>query len=189
MRQAIGVSLAYVFWHQPRAAAADYEPPLVDFHEALRRSPVEGLLGSRSFRVPALPWLADGGYEDWYVVSDFAALGRLNEAAVDSRHMGAHDAVAALAGGAVGGLYALMAGDALLGHRFAAWFGKPGGMAYADLLVTVGVRDSELPPGAVALWQRQLLLGPAPEFVLTGERELRFDPGLQPFEVEVSQVG
>ena len=189
MRQAIGVALAYLLWHQPRVPVADYERSLLRFHEALAQSPVEGLLGSRSFAVPTLPWLAGGGYEDWYVVSDFAALGRLNEEAVDARHKGAHDAIAGLAGAGVGGLYALVSGDAMLGHRFAAWFGKPSGMSYADLPAAVGVRNSALPPGAVAFWQRQLVLGPAPEFVMTSDRELRLGAALVSLDVEVSRVG
>lgn len=71
-----------------------------------------GLLTSRTLAVPRLPWLASGGYEDWYLVGDFAALGVLNAAVMDREHVAAHDRVAEGAGDGAGGVYALVAGDA-----------------------------------------------------------------------------
>jgi hypothetical protein len=52
------------------------------------------------------------GFEDWYLLSDFTALGVLNEAAVAHGHRSAHDAVARRFGWAAGGLYGLLEGCA-----------------------------------------------------------------------------
>lgn len=61
------------------------------------------------------------------------------------------------AGGA-GGLY-LRLSEGGAQARQVSWFAKPAGMSYADLL-------ARLPPGEA--WQRQMVLGPAPEFCLLG---------------------
>src|SRR3954453_14023970 len=87
--------LAYVFWHAPRpgVAAGHYEARLGAFHAALRADPFEGLGPTATLALPAIPWLGGAaGYEDWYLVEDFAALGRLNAAAVSGSHAAPHDA-------------------------------------------------------------------------------------------------
>lgn len=158
------MALAYVFWHQPAESVdrAAYEARLVRFHDRLAAAPIPGLLGSRTVRVPPLAWLPGGGYEDWYVVDGFAALGTLNDGAVDVAHRAPHDAVAAGSGHGAGGLYALLAGDALADADVHTWFAKPAGVLYADLHRRL---LHELADGAT-LWQRQLVLGPAPEYCM-----------------------
>ncbi len=77
--------LAYVFWHahSPAVAVADYEARLEAFHAALRADAPAGLGPTLTFALGAVPWLQGGpGYEDWYLVEDFTALGTLNSAAV-----------------------------------------------------------------------------------------------------------
>jgi hypothetical protein len=73
------MTLAYVFWHRPREDVdpAGYEDSLRAFHATLD-------LPSASFRLEALPFDERGGYEDWYLVEDWARLGELNAAAVDA---------------------------------------------------------------------------------------------------------
>jgi len=94
--------LAYLFWHRPRPGSdtEGYEQALRVFHRSLAHRPPVGLRISSSFRVAELPWLAGpepqgtapaGGYEDWYLLEDYAALGVLNEAAVGRGHRTAHD--------------------------------------------------------------------------------------------------
>src|SRR3954467_15606129 len=92
------MTLAYVFWHRPAedVARSDYEERLRAFHATLE-SP------SGSFRLHALPWKAVDGYEDWYLVEDWAALGELNEAAVAAARRGEDDAAARLAADGGGG--------------------------------------------------------------------------------------
>jgi hypothetical protein len=150
--------LGYVFWHRRAGSAAreDYERSLIEFHQALRGA----LVASASFRVERLPFTATGGYEDWYLVESWAALGELNDAAVSEPRAGPHDVVAGLAGEGWGAVYGLVRGTpaAPAGVR---WMDKPDGERYEAFLR--GVR-------AEALWQRQLVLGPAPEFCLGVER-------------------
>jgi hypothetical protein len=175
--------LAYVFWHRPAHpddALASYEHAHLAFHRSLKHNRPVGLLGSAVFGLPTIPWLADehdddeqvydtfsAGFEDWYLLTDFAALGVLNEAAVGRGHRSPHDEVARRYGGGAGAVYGLIEGDRrtdLLGAATSAvWVSRPPGSpkrGIADLLGD-GVR-----PGEASLWRRHLVLGPAPEFCL-----------------------
>jgi hypothetical protein len=98
-------------------------------------------------------------FEDWYLVEDFTALGALEQAAVRGRALEPHDRAAGMALGGAGGLYGLLRQGENPAPDRAAWFGKPPGVRYPDFLAEV--REGEL-------WQRKLVLGPAPEFCLTG---------------------
>jgi hypothetical protein len=153
--------LAYVFWHVSAAAVPDYEERLRAFHASLRGE----FERSTTFALAAVPWLGgDAGYEDWYVVDDFAALGRLNEVAVSSARREPHDAAAAAARAGIAGVMRHVAGP-LLPERpgWAAWLGKPAGMTYEQW-------HAELPRDTSA-WQRQMVLGPASEYCLLAESE------------------
>jgi hypothetical protein len=143
--------LAYVFWHQPRAGVprADYERRLRAFHAALMES-------SASFRLGALPFADDDGYEDWYLVEGWAQLGALNTGAVSAGRRAVHDSVAGLAGSGWGGVYALIRG-ASEPPASTRWVSKPDGLSYDAFLDSVR---------ASTVWQRQMVLGPAPEFCL-----------------------
>lgn len=169
--------LAYVFWH--RAATADgYEERLTAFHRALAAHPPDGFLGSRAFRLDAAPWLAGDGppYEDWYLVDSWAALGALNAGAVSVGRAVAHDAVARLAAQGTAGIYAPVdlgsaaslatPGDTATADpdaaREVAWVAKPAGIAYPDFHAALA-RDA-----TCAVWQRQMTLGPAGEYVVAG---------------------
>jgi hypothetical protein len=154
--------LAYVFWHWPAAGVPleDYAQSVVAFHRALAASPPAGFRGSRLVAIEGAPWTgAERALEDWYLVDDFAALGALNEAAVSGARRGPHDAAAARAAGGAGGLYRRRATGAR-DPRCATWLSKPPGTSYPDFL-------ARLPP-STELWQRQLVLGPAPEFCWAG---------------------
>jgi hypothetical protein len=195
-----GGVLAYVFWHRPAAGvdAGAYEDALRGFHAALEgvRSasfrvaalPFEagGAGGSAgpagSLRpdgsagpggpggpgkpggspTPALP----AGYEDWYLVADWAALGELNATAVDAAHRGPHDAAAGRAGAGWGGVYRLVGGGD--GHAAGGSHGGAAGAAEPPAAVHWSARR---PDGAGLLWQRQMVLGPAPEFCLAATNE------------------
>lgn len=166
--------LAFVFWHRPRpsVAPAEYEAHLGRFHASLRAEPPVGLLEARGYRASRLPWeeatSAAVAYVDWYVLADFAALGRLNRAAIAAPHRASHDVVAGGSAHGQGSIYELRAGaPTLLEDRFEEWGSKPAGRATAD-----HVRALEATAGAEvgSIWQRQLALGPPPEFCRRGRR-------------------
>jgi hypothetical protein len=156
--------LAYVFWHRPGAGVEPhaYEAALAAFHTALAADAPRGFVGSAAFRPDTAPWLPGEGpaYEDWYAVEDWEALGTLNAAAVSGPRAAPHDAVAFEAGAGAGGVYRLIAGEGL-GARAALWLPKPDGEPreafHAALAATGG-----------AVWMRQMVLGPAPEYVVRG---------------------
>src|SRR6478736_4484012 len=101
-----------------------------------------------------------GWYEDWYLVEDWNALGRLNEVAITGARQPPHDVAAALAREGIAGIYGLIGGRPEP-PEWAAWVAKPRGTGYADFeeeLVGVGAAGS--------VWKRQMTLGPTPEFVV-----------------------
>ena len=155
--------LAYVFWHWPRPGVGEHEyrEHLARFHRALASSAPAGFHGSRAFDVAAVPGVtpASGLVEDWYFVDDFAALGVMNEAAVAAHTREPHDAAASLAAGGTAGIYKLCSPRAA-DPRSTAWFPKPANASYATFFAGV--------PAGVELWQRQMTLGPAPEFGALG---------------------
>jgi len=180
--------LAYVFWHRPLddAAVEAYERAQIAFHRSLAHAPPIGFLGSACYRVAELPWLGGlAGYEDWYFVEDYTALGVLNEAAVGHGHRTVHDDLAHRFGVGAGGLYGLIEGHPPINpgafdeESVAVWVGRSPGIerrALGDLLGD-GM-DSE----HASLWRRQLVFGPAPEFcLLAGERaKLGLPAGVAP---------
>jgi hypothetical protein len=161
--------LAYVFWHRRAAgvAARDYEARLSAFHATIG-------VPSRWGRVSGLPWLEGGlavaGYEDWYLVEDWAALGVLNERAVSGARQVPHDAAAAGAAWGIAGVYALKRGEpSLEGITHAGWRSKPTGVDHA-------VFEPTLPGRGV--WQRQMTLGPTPEYVCLDAAPVDGDPAV-----------
>jgi hypothetical protein len=167
--------LAYVFWHRPAAGVTEtaYEQALTRFHRSLAARPPAGFAGGACLRAATLPWLGGEGpsrgagrpgYEDWYLVEDFAALGVLNAAAVARGHLGAHDEAARRAGSGTGGVYRLLEGHAVPADaRVAVWIDKPRGAPSPVLGALLG---DGMDAARAALWQRQLALGPAPEYCM-----------------------
>jgi hypothetical protein len=144
--------LAYVFWHRPGSAI---EP--LDYEAALRRFMAtlgEVTSACASFAIERLPFAAPpgGGYEDWYLVADWTALGLLNDAAVRGDRRAPHDSVAGASVHGWGGVYASV------GELEPA---PPAG----------AVRWSDT-PDAGTVWRRQLVLGPRAA-VLRGRRRRR----------------
>jgi hypothetical protein len=150
--------LAYVFWHRAAPGSAGYEERLVAFHAALAAHPPPGYRGSRAFRIDPAPWFEGEGtpYEDWYLVESWAALGMLNTAAVSGARALPHDAVAALAREGAGGVWAPLHGAEPVAGEV-SWLAKPEGMSYVEFHAQLAGRR---------VWQRQMVLGPAPEYVV-----------------------
>ena len=97
----------------------------------------------------------------------------------------AHDAAAALAAGGAAGLYGLRAGRPLVAPTDAAWFGKPAGMRYSELFeeLTPLLLESD-----AALWMRQMVLGPTPEFCLQGSTPAVLSPPYAPLRLRLRPV-
>jgi len=176
--------LTYLFWHRPSDSTAveEYEREHVAFHRSLAHTPPVGMRGSVATRMAEIPWLggAGGGYEDWYLLADFTALGVLNEAAVGRGHRTSHDRVARRFGAGAGGLYCLVEGEPQTAAAqvaqapLAIWIARPPGSTQRELGELLG---DGMDPGHASLWRRQLVLGPAPEFcLLAGEAP----PGVAP---------
>jgi hypothetical protein len=163
--------LAYVFWHvpSPRVAIEDYEQGMRDFHAALATEAPAGLGPSMTFALGAVPWLEGApGYEDWYLVDGFAALGVLNQAAVSGAAAAPHDAAAAAMGSGIGGVMGHVAGSVVPARpAWAAWLSKPAGMAYepfhAEFAAALG--------GDAGAWRRQMVLGPSSEYCVLADAE------------------
>jgi hypothetical protein len=161
--------LAYVFWHRPaeRVDAADYEQALQRFHRSLARMPPSGLIASASLRAESLPWLGgdrEEGYEDWYLLENWSSVGVLEVGAVSRGHESAHHEAARRSGAGTAAIYRLIEGEARPADcHLAVWVDRPAGHGdptIADLL------DDGVAPEDGSLWQRALVLGPAPEFCL-----------------------
>jgi hypothetical protein len=118
-------------------------------------------------------------YEDWYLLEDFTALGVLNEAAVGRGHRTSHDRAAKGLGEGTAGLYRLVEGELASAKPLAActhatWVAPGAQGNRAELGALLG--DGMARDGA-SVWQRQLVLGPAPEFcVLAREDPLGVAP-------------
>ena len=180
--------LAYISWHLPAPAvqAADFEQALERFHRSLAHRPPSGFRGSAAFRARGLPWLApddtgtgavagdadpvsrgggpDFGYEDWYLLDGWSAVGVLEEAAVARGHQSSHEAVAAMTGASKGAIYRLIDGLPRLERApLAVWVKRSPGHAPVTIedLLADGMEGD-----AAGLWRRSLGLGPAPEYCL-----------------------
>ena len=138
-------------------------------------------------RLGGAPWANQGAaaYEDWYLIRDMAALAPLNEAAVSGSRKAPHDAVARLAAGGTAGVYRLQAGAPLDRPASAAWFGKPVGMTYTALF---GLLDPVVSGAGGALWMRQMVLGPTPEFCLQSAGPAGFPPAIAALSLSLSPV-
>jgi hypothetical protein len=168
--------LAYLSWHRPAAGVdtASYEGALERFQRSLAARPPSGFRGSAFFRTEEPSWLPELGaadpspplYEDWYLVDGWSAVGVLEEAAVSTGHVSAHEAVARLARPSAAGIYRLCEGAPALGDaRIAAWVRRARGHEPPTLAALLG---DGMAGDSAGLWRRSLGLGPAPEYCLVG---------------------
>jgi hypothetical protein len=173
--------LAFIAWHRPTPSVerATYENALERFHRSLAHQPPSGFRGSASVRVEQVPWLDGAVYEDWYVIDDWAALGVLEEAALSHGHRSAHDAAAALTGMETAAVYRLLEGSVDPGRAASAvWVSATGGH---ERPVLAQLLADGIDPERDGLWQRCLVLGPAPEYcLLAGEEPAGVAPSRLP---------
>ena len=164
--------LAYVFWHRPAEGVEPetYAGLVRRFHRSIAGHPPGGFLRSASFAAPAPNWLGElPAFEDWYVVEDIAALGVLNEAAIGRghRHRARCRGTRRRARAPARSTGCSRAAPSSRRTRVAVWIETPRGVESPLLAALLGDgMDSE----HAGLWQRQLALGPAPEYcVLAAE--------------------
>jgi len=160
--------LAYVFWHWPRPEIerGQYLDHLTAFHRTLAANKPPGFQRSVVFRIHGADWLKTDGetYEEWYLLDDSAAMDPLNDGAVSGVCEEPHNRVAREAADGTGGLYRLRAGNGdLTDAKFATWLSKPAGVTYKDFYAGLEPLTSQQ---GVALWGRQMTLGPTSEFCL-----------------------
>ena len=165
-----GEPIAFVFWHRPAPTTAPtvYEAGLAAFHRSLEEHAPPGFRGSQSYRISRNPFGAEPPgapvYVDWYLLDGWESLGHLNREAVRPPHGDAHDVVAARSAHGVGSIYAWKSGNPELGSvRFESWGEKAQGVRTPD---HVRALASGPPRNGGSIWQRQLALGPAPEFCI-----------------------
>lgn len=149
--------LAYLFWHRPRVGVAReaYEQALIELHRSLATAGVQ----SAAFRLAQLPFAAPAGYEDWYLVEDWSAIGTLGKTAVSGVHAARHDAVAELTGEGWAGVYGLVRGAP----------SPPEGLRWVQRRHHEPLEVLLARERAPAAWRRQLVLGPAAEICLAAE--------------------
>jgi len=175
--------LVYLFWHRPSGdadgaigpAGGQYQRAVAAFHASLADDPPAGFHRSWCVALSGPPWWGSGlpCYLDAYVVADWSALGVLNSAAVGGRRGPSHDAAAALAADGTGGLLAVRRDGRHVTPSVVAFATRPAGRSYGDY----GADLLAAAPAGTAVWQRQLTLGPGPEFVLASGAPLARLPG------------
>ena len=156
--------LAWVFWHTPQETVTrdDYVEAMTAFHCALYAEAPRGFLRVRVLEYESAPWLRSARevYENWYLIEDSAALDHLDRAAISEAVATEHRRVAALASTAAAGLYRLRAGTPAAHPARCTWIDKGRGEPYDSFI------DGLSANGAV--WARQMVLGPTPEFCVEG---------------------
>ena len=171
--------LAYVFWHWPQSSVAPktYLAHLESFHRTLAVNKPRGFHRSVVFGIEDAGWLETRGpaYEEWYLLDDSAAMDPLNDAAISGACEQPHNLVAREAAGGTGGLYRLRSSEEVLSEaRFAVWLAKPDGVSYRDFYDTLASLTTQK---NVALWGRQMTLGPTTEFCLHSQMPVQLPPG------------
>jgi hypothetical protein len=161
--------LAYLFWHRPHHddAPEAYDRTIAAFHQALAEHPMPGFVASWSVRLEGPSWFEPDRpvLLDAYLVDDWPAIGALNNAAVRGARQAPHDLAAALSGAGTGGIAALVSGSGRGAPGHLVFAAKPSGASYADFVPEL---TRSIDGSAGSCWQRQLTLGPGPEFLVTG---------------------
>lgn len=182
--------LAYVFWHWPQSSVDPdtYINHLLDFHNTFASNKPIGFQESVVLRVRGASWLntTDEVYEEWYLLDDSAAMDRLNDAAVSGVCEEPHNRVAREAADGIGGLYRQRAGHGQLSEaRYALWLSKPAGISYKDFYLTLQPLTAQQ---GVALWGRQMTLGPTTEFCIHSPNPIKLPPGYSGLQPQISRI-
>ena len=164
--------LAVVFWNSRNARSSDsgYERALSGFHEELGARKSKGLRRSVSFLVQSgVPWLSSEYpvYEDWYIMTNFAALDNLDRHVLEGDLLPSHRALMSQTGCASGAVVYLDKGTPYVERsKTAYWFAKPRGNTADDVAALAQPSESAR---NVSVWTRAMALGPAGNCLLLNE--------------------
>jgi hypothetical protein len=157
--------LAYIFWHRPhpQVELKAYEAAIVRFQGDLAGNPPPGFIGACSHRIDPVPWLGgQPAYEDWCLLEGSWAMDPLNAFAVTGPRQPSHDHAAAQMAEGAGGLYAHVGGEILAAPRSTVyWLSRPRGIQWRAAIAPIRAKCRE-----AVIWRRQMVLGPAAEFVV-----------------------
>ncbi len=161
--------LAIVFWNSRRTNASenDYRSSLIEFHQALNKNKPAGFRFSVTYRAGAVPWFAPKNeiFEDWYLLSNFAAMDVLDRAVLSTHGKEAHRYLMSNTGQASGAAFGLTRGMARMENLpVANWLQKPRNVSDCKLLKTI---EEQLPAGKFSFWSRAMALGPTEQCVLS----------------------
>ena len=181
--------LAYVFWHWPRPEIerGQYLDHLTEFHRTLAANKPPGFQRSVVFSISGTDWLKTDGevFEEWYLLDDSAAIDPLNDAAVSGVCEEPHNRVAREAADGTGGLYRLRAGAGdLTQAKFATWLSKPAGVSYKDFYASL---ESLTTQPNIALWGRQMTLGPTTEFCIHSPAPVQLPASISVIRFQLNQ--
>ena len=182
--------LAYVFWHWPQVDIDRdaYEDHLREFQQTLAANKSAGFQESVVFRIRGASWLntGDEAYEEWYLLDDSCAMDGLNEAAVSGACEEPHNRVAREAADGTGGLYRMREGvENLTDAKIAVWLSKPAGVLYKNFYADLRSLTSQK---GVALWGRQMTLGPTTEFCIHSQSPIELPPGYSGHSIALERV-
>jgi len=155
--------LAVVFWNSRNARSSDtkYEDALAGFHQELNQQKPKGVRRSVSFRVCSkLPWINSEFpiYEDWYIMTNFAALDSLDQLVLEDKHLVSHRDLMVQTGCASGAVMYLDKGTPYVERsRIAYWFSKPREKSLEDI---AAMADGTESAKTFSIWTRSMALGP-----------------------------
>jgi hypothetical protein len=179
--------ISYTFWHRLEESIhkSEHEARLINFHEILKQSKLDGYVGSIITRINGAPWFQEKsseGYEEWYIVTGSDKLDALNEIAVSGARKDPHDKAAQNALDMHAGLYQLRTGSLSdASGSNVIWFSKPQGTKYESLYNEL---PSYLKDVKASLWRRQMVLGPTSEFCITSEKKVDLPEKFKPLYVK-----
>ena len=139
----------------------------IAFHKALNENKPSGFRFSVTYRIQAVPWFTPRNeiFEDWYVMSNFAAMDVLDRAVLSTHGKEAHRYLMKNTAKASGGAFGLTKGVARMEDLpVANWLHRHRSFSNDKLVKMV---EEQLPGGKYSFWNRAMALGPTEQCLLS----------------------